>query len=142
MSDLMFPKTSGKKKRKKHAKSIMQPDQDKHCYLCMLLHDDYHEKNVEEHHVIPGTWGRGKSEELGLKVYLCVEHHRTGPEIPANLRTDPFACGMDAGDWAELRHKNNLGTFTKRLIYHTHQQTMQQRGGFPPRKGAGCATQS
>ena len=60
MSDLMFPKTSGKKKRKKHAKSIMQPDRDKH--------------------VIPGTWGRQKSEELGLKVYLCVEHHRTGPE--------------------------------------------------------------
>lgn len=80
MSDLMFPKTSGKKKRKKHAKSIMQPDRDKHCYLCMLLHGDYHEKNVEEHHVIPGTWGRQKSEELGLKVYLCVEHHRTGPE--------------------------------------------------------------
>ena len=58
----------------------MQPDRDKHCYLCMLLHDDYHEKIVEEHHVIPGTWGRQKSEELGLKVYLCVEHHRTGPE--------------------------------------------------------------
>lgn len=67
----MFPKTSGKKKRKKHAKSIMQPDRDKHCYLCMLLHDDYQEKNVEEHHVIPGTWGRQKSEELGLK-YTCA----------------------------------------------------------------------
>ena len=26
------------------------------------------------------SWGRQKSEELGLKVYLCVEHHRTGLE--------------------------------------------------------------
>ena len=110
MSDLMFPKTSGKKKQKKHAKSIMQPDRDKHCYLCMLLHGDYHEKNVEEHHVIPGTWGRQKSEELGLKVYLCVEHHRTGPEaVHRSIETNTLAFGMDAGSGEKL-HKINLGT--------------------------------
>lgn len=77
--DLMFPKIPTKKKRKKHAKSIIQPKEDKRCYLCMLLHHDYSRKYVEEHHIFPGS-GRAKSEALGLKCNLCTEHHRTGLE--------------------------------------------------------------
>lgn len=50
------------------------------CYLCAKLEDDIREKkDLEEHHVFPGTYGRKVSEENGLKVYLCPEHHRTGP---------------------------------------------------------------
>lgn len=50
------------------------------CYLCMQLHCDYSTKITEEHHVIFGTSGRKLSEQYGLKVYLCPEHHRTGKE--------------------------------------------------------------
>ena len=78
--DLMFPKTPRKKKKKKHHKSILQPKEDKRCYLCMLLHDDFREKPVHEHHIIMGNWGKSKSEELGLKCNLCIPHHQTGPE--------------------------------------------------------------
>ena len=52
-------------------KSILQ--QSKRCYLCgrggRWLH---------EHHIFEGS-RRQKSEEYGLKVWLCVKHH-TGAE--------------------------------------------------------------
>lgn len=41
----------------------------KKCYVCN------YERYVEEHHVLFGK-NRKKSEEDGLKVYLCYEHHR------------------------------------------------------------------
>ena len=81
---LMYPKTQKKKKRKKHGKSILQDKDDKTCYLCALLYGDYHTKTVEEHHIIHGTAGRQKSEELGLKVNLCIPHHRTGKDAVHN----------------------------------------------------------
>ena len=34
---------------------------------------------LEAHHVFGGA-NRKKSEEYGMKVYLCLEHHREGPE--------------------------------------------------------------
>lgn len=78
---MMFPKQAKKKKKKKHAKSILQPKEDKRCYLCMLLHGDYRIKTVQEHHICPGTANRAKSEGMGLKVNLCIEkHHEHGPE--------------------------------------------------------------
>lgn len=48
-------------------KSIIQDK--KECIVC-------HNCNVEEHHVFFGTANRKLSEKYGLKVYLCVEHHR------------------------------------------------------------------
>lgn len=80
MSGLMFPKNPGKKKRKKHPKSIMH-QKDGTCYLCVELHDDFMQhKDLNEHHVFGGIANRRLSEEYGLKVYLCVGHHMTGPE--------------------------------------------------------------
>ena len=38
---------------------------------------------LEEHHIFGGP-NRGISEAEGLKVYLCIEHHRTGPEAVHN----------------------------------------------------------
>lgn len=60
-------------------KSIMH-QKDGTCYLCMKLHQDFSEKrDLEEHHVIYGS--RHKlAERYGLKVYLCSQHHRIGPE--------------------------------------------------------------
>ena len=60
-------------------KSIMQ-EKDGRCYLCMMLHDDYSMKPVQEHHVIFGRANRKLSEKYGLKVYLCIYHHTEGPE--------------------------------------------------------------
>lgn len=61
------------------AKSILQK-KDGTCFLCRLLEYDGYPKVVEEHHVIFGRGKRKLSEKYGLKVYLCVRHHREGPE--------------------------------------------------------------
>lgn len=44
------------------------------CYLCMLEENDRSIHPLEEHHIFGGPL-RKKSEEYGLKVYLCKKHH-------------------------------------------------------------------
>lgn len=62
-------------------KSIMHDKRDRTCYLCMKLYDDDSIKAVlQEHHIFGGTANRKLSEKYGLKVYLCLAHHLTGPE--------------------------------------------------------------
>ena len=59
----------------------MHNKEDGTCYLCMLLNWDYDRRyHLEEHHVIDGNPGRKLSEHYGLKVYLCIPHHRTSAE--------------------------------------------------------------
>ena len=53
-------------------RSIMQYK--KCCYFCSKIDD------LERHHVIHGTAGRKTAEKLGLWIWLCSYHHRTGPE--------------------------------------------------------------
>lgn len=60
-------------------KSIMQDDRS-YCYLCRKLRADDFPKVTEEHHAIFGNGQRKLSERYGLKVYLCIPHHRTGKE--------------------------------------------------------------
>lgn len=82
---LMFPKSGKKKKQNKHSKSIMHRKETRTCFLCALMDDNWGEKTyLEEHHVIPGNPGRQLSEEYGLKVYLCPNHHRTGENAVHN----------------------------------------------------------
>lgn len=59
--------------------SILQ--QKKECFVCHTTRD------LEMHHVLPGTWRRKLSEEYGLKVWLCHEHHtgRTGVHADPNF---------------------------------------------------------
>ena len=74
---LLFPKTPTKKKKKHHKPSILQ-DKNHTCYLCILLNGDRHKhRTLHEHHIFGGP-NRIHSEEEGLKVYLCPEHHLTG----------------------------------------------------------------
>ena len=62
------------------AKSILHDKAEGTCYLCKLLNNDYQRRtNLEEHHVMEGTANRRKSEQWGLKVYLCHEHHKDSP---------------------------------------------------------------
>lgn len=75
---LMFPKTQKKrKKRMKHPRSILH-EKNGTCYLCMLL-DGNHNKHLllDEHHIFGGP-NRIHSEEAGLKVWLCLDHHTMG----------------------------------------------------------------
>lgn len=75
---LLLPKTPAKKKKKRHKPSILQ-DKNHTCYLCILLNGDHHKhRTLHEHHIFGGP-NRIHSEEEGLKVYLCPEHHLTGP---------------------------------------------------------------
>lgn len=48
------------------------------CYVCAELYRDYSHKRTEEHHIIFGYGQRGLSEKYGLKVDLCLSHHRLG----------------------------------------------------------------
>lgn len=77
---LMFPK--GDRKKKKiihHPKSIMHPKEDRTCFLCMLLEGNNKKHYwLHEHHIFGGNPNRTHSEEAGLKVYLCQEHHLHG----------------------------------------------------------------
>lgn len=49
-------------------KSIMQIK--KECFECMTY------SNLEEHHIFFGSANRKLSEQDGLKVWLCYNHHR------------------------------------------------------------------
>ena len=49
-------------------KSIIQTK--KECFKCLSCY------NLEEHHVFFGSANRKLSEQDGLKVWLCYEHHR------------------------------------------------------------------
>lgn len=67
------------------SKSIMHDKQEGTCYLCKLLRNDYDRRTkLEEHHVMDGNPNRRHSEHYGLKVYLCIPHHREGPEAVHN----------------------------------------------------------
>lgn len=77
---LMFPKPGKQKKRKSHPKSILQDKGDRRCYLCILLEDNWATYSyLEEHHIFFSKHLRALSEKYGLKVYLCLKHHRNGP---------------------------------------------------------------
>ena len=67
-----YRKQKTKKKRQRHMESIIQK-KDGRCFLCREIRSP-----LEEHHIFGGP-RRKISEAEGLKVYLCIEHHRTGP---------------------------------------------------------------
>lgn len=64
-------------------KSIIQADRE-HCFICgRNSHADYW--GLDEHHVFGGA-NRKKSEQYGLKVYICHDQcHLNGVHKDANL---------------------------------------------------------
>ena len=83
MSDLMFPKTKSKKKRKKHGESILH-QKDGTCFLCLERNGDWTQKRpLHKHHIFGGA-RRDLSEEDGLFVWLCIDHHETGKSAVHN----------------------------------------------------------
>ena len=63
-------------KKTKRSDSLLQSD--KYCYLCMLLEGRDNVRNLECHHCFHGTANRKHADRLGLWIWLCPEHHRTG----------------------------------------------------------------
>lgn len=101
--NMMFPKPT-KKKRKKHKKSIMQPKGDRRCYLCMLLDGDFtYKPYLEEHHVLFGNT-HAFAEAEGLKVNLCLEHHRNGPAAVHNNAKNARILMANAQEVYERTH--------------------------------------
>lgn len=81
-------KGSSRKKQKNTSPiktpSIMQQEEDRRCYLCMLLDDNYQEQAyLEEHHALFGALHK-LSDWYGLRVKLCPRHHRIGKEAVHN----------------------------------------------------------
>lgn len=106
------------KKRKKHRKSIMYPKGSGYCYLCATLRNDYTYKPTQEHHVMFGSGQRELSEEYGLTVQLCMEHHKEGPEAAHNNQAIRELLCRDAQaafmmeyqelEWMKIFKKNYL----------------------------------
>lgn len=68
-------------------KSILHDKKEGNCFLCMMLWGDDSCKVTEEHHVFFGNGRRKLSERYGMKVQLCIPHHRTSSEaVHRNVR--------------------------------------------------------
>lgn len=116
-SDMAFPKPTWKKKRKHHKVTILKSCKGV-CYLCARLNGDYRTKVTEDHHILYGSGRRERSEETGLKVYLCIDHHREGQRAVHNCReTRELLCRIAQEEyelththeeWIELAGKNYL----------------------------------
>ena len=93
-------------------KSIMQ-NKDGRCYLCQKLYDNYNPVVTEEHHCISGP-NRNLSERYGLKVWLCIYHHREGKQaVHSNIDMKKELC-QDAqrafeAHWPELSFREIFG---------------------------------
>lgn len=115
---MQYLKNKTKKRKIRHPKSILQ-EKDGTCYLCMRLENSYRmHAYLEEHHVITGAAGRRISEENGLKVYLCLPHHRGSAAAVHRNHDNMLLIQRDAqevfertrtrGDWMRIVGKNYL----------------------------------
>ena len=75
-------------KKVEKTESVLQLDKS-YCYLCKKR-GQYGLNALEEHHVFENSGRRSKSEQHGLKVYLCgITCHREGPNsVQKNKEVD------------------------------------------------------
>lgn len=100
-----------KKKKTKKTESILHY-KDGSCYLCNMLNTPY-KGYTEEHHIFSGTSNRAKSEEYGLKVYLCLKHHRgdingSAEAVHSNRKTDLILKGMAQWKFEETHSREEF----------------------------------
>lgn len=74
--------------------SIIQ--EEKCCYFCGRVLD------LQRHHVFFGTANRRLSEEDGLTVYLCIEHHTGNNGVHHNKDLDDLLKRV--GEKAYMRY--------------------------------------
>lgn len=79
--------------------SIMQDE--KFCYVCGSR------MNLQCHHIFGGTANRRKSEQYGLKVWLCFEHHlgRDGVHYNKALMEHMHKVGQEAFEKTHTREQ-------------------------------------
>lgn len=116
-SDMAFPKPGKKKKRHKHKKSIM-PTQKGICFLCARLNGDWRRKVTEEHHILFGAGQRESAEGTGIKVDLCLYHHRIGQqavhnnqemrELLCRIAQEEYEKTHTREEWRKISRKNYL----------------------------------
>lgn len=100
---LLFPKKGTKRKRQsKHPESVLQI-KDGRCFLCMINGNNLYYPEVDRHHVFGGS-DRKDSEEEGLTVYLCRNHHVDGPEAVHNNRENDLIIKRYAQAVYEQNH--------------------------------------
>ena len=103
-------------------KSIMQKD--KECYLCRKQAERegcfglFPTAGLECHHIMHGTANRKMSERYGLKVWLCVRHHREGSEAVHSNRELDLELIRDAQRKFEELHSHDewMSTFMKNYL--------------------------
>ncbi len=91
-------------------KSVIQDR--KECIVCGSW-------NVEDHHIFFGVAKRKKSEEYGLKVWLCPSHHRGTQGVHGRdghkLDMELKQLGQKAFEWKHSRDEF-IKTFGKSYI--------------------------
>ena len=113
-------------------KSIMQ-EKNGTCYLCERYYGDYSQKVTEEHHAIFGAGNRKLSERYGLKVYLCVGHHRASNEAVHMNEQVRREVSEDAQRAFERKYPDLsfLEIFGKNYIEHEEEeQQAEEEFGF------------
>ena len=86
-------------------KSIMQNE--KKCCVCGTT------QNLHEHHVIHGNANRKLSEEYGLKVWLCLEHHTGTNGVHNNAWLDGELKKQAEIAWLLHDYNRNIDSFIK-----------------------------
>lgn len=117
-------------------KSIMQPydrSRGSSCYLCQKLNGDYWDKYTEEHHAIGGTANRKLSEKYGLKVRLCIYHHREGREAVHNNINNMRLLQKDA----QLAFEQHYPNLSFRDIFGMNYLTEEDRKPHKDKIGQG-----
>lgn len=112
-------------------KSIMQNShRESSCYLCEKLYGIYNTQYTEEHHAIGGTANRKLSEKYGLKVRLCVHHHREGPEAVHNNIGNMRIIQKDA----QIAFEEEYPDLSFRDIFGRNYLTEEDREALKPHK--------
>lgn len=107
-----FQNRKVRKRKKHHPPSILHDKKSRTCYLCIMLHDNWSEHStLQEHHVFSGP-NRTNSEENGLKIYLCRDHHVYGPEaIHNNARIRHEVQRMAQREFERQRYDRRKRTY-------------------------------
>lgn len=96
-----------KPKKTKRTESILQEDTTR-CFICGRK-NGFGLDALEEHHVFEGNGRRRKSEQYGLKVYLCgCTCHREGPEAVHKNRENDLRLKRAAQRKFEERYDREL----------------------------------
>lgn len=109
--------------------SIIHDYSDGCCYLCKLLNGDYAAKNcLEEHHIFGGP-NRKHSEHFGLKVKLCIYHHRIGAHAVHDMGADEMELLHQIGQMGFERrysHEDFVRIFGKNYLSSEQIERMER----------------